>query len=149
MALMFKNQEAAAKIFERWRERFGAVDQEEEIHISIIRRFSAEHPAHYGMVVTSGVKARPEGSQLAMVVSRSLTMEPSDEVNLTGFLDLFKKAGAYLLMPMVIMPGQRPQFIDKLHLLKRTLHVKMAADVGPNDMENMFLKPRGLTPKVA
>ena len=73
-------------------------------------------------------------------------MEPSDDVNLTGFLDLYKKAGAYLLMPMVIVPGQAPQFIEKLHLLKRTLHVKTAADVGPRDLENMFLKPRGLRP---
>ena len=55
LALMFKNRDAAAKIFERWRERFGAMDEEEEIHIGIIRRFSAEHPTHYGMVVTSKI----------------------------------------------------------------------------------------------
>jgi hypothetical protein len=42
-----------------------------------------------------------------------------------------------------MVPGQAPQFIDGLYLLKRSLHVKMAADVGPNDLENMFLKPRG------
>lgn len=147
MALMFKNREAAAKIFERWRERFGATDKEEQIHLSIIRRFSAEHPTHYGMVVTSKIPSNPGESRIAMVTSRSLTMEPSDEVNLTGFLDLYKKAGAYLLMPMVIQPGQQPQFIDQLHLVKRTLHVKMAADVGPHDLENMFLKPRGLRPE--
>ena len=84
-----------------------------------------------------------------MFASRSLTMEPSDEVNLTGFLDLYKKAGAYLLMPVVMVPGQPPQFIDGLHLLKRTLHVKTAADLGPNDLENMFLKLRGFQPDQA
>lgn len=146
MALLFKSREAAARIFERWRERFGAVDEEEEIHVGIIRRFSAEHPTHYGMVVTSKVSANPGESRIAMVASRSLTMEPSDDVNLTGFLKLYKKAGAYLLMPMVMVPGQQPQFIDELHLLKRTLHVKMASDVGPHDLENMFLGPRGLRP---
>lgn len=147
LALMFKNREAATKIFERWQDRFGAVDKEEEIHIGIIRRFSAEHPTHYGMVVTSKIPAHPGESRIAMVASRSLTMEPSDDVNLTGFLDLYKKAGTYLLMPMVMLPGQQPQFIKELYLLKRTLHVKMAADVGPHDVENMFLKPRGLRPE--
>lgn len=149
LALMFKNREAAAKIFERWRERFGAMDKEEEIHIGIIRRFSAEHPTHYGMVVTSKIPGNPEASRIAMVASRSLTMEPSDDVNLTGFLDLYEKAGSYLLMPIVMVSGQQPQFIDGLHLLKRTLHVKMAADVGPHDLENMFLQPRGLRPEQA
>lgn len=144
MALMFKDRDAAVRIFERWRERFGSADEEEDIHIGIVRRFSAEHPTHYGMVITSKVQRDLEDSRLAVFASRSLTMEPADDVNLTGFLDLYKKAGTYLLMPVVMVPGQAPQFIDEHYLLKRSLHVKMAADVGPNDLENMFLKPRGL-----
>ena len=36
-----------------------------------------------------------------------------------------------------------PQFIDGIYLLKRSLQVKDASDVGPNDLENMFLQPRG------
>ena len=149
MALMFKDREVAAKIFERWRERFERADKEEEIHIGIVRRFSAEHPTHYGMVITSKVPRDPGDSRITMFASRSLTMEPSDEVNLTGFLDLYKKAGAYLLMPAVMVPGQPPQFIDGLYLLKRTLHVKTAADLGPSDLENMFLKLRGFQPDQA
>jgi hypothetical protein len=144
MALMFKDRDAAAKIFERWRERFGTGDKEEEIHIGIVRRFSAENPAHYGMVITSKIQGDWGNSRFAMIASRSLTMAPTDEVNLTGFLDLYKKAGAYLLMPVVMVPGQAPQFIDGYYLLKRSLQVKMAAEVGPNDLENMFLKPQGL-----
>lgn len=144
MALMFKNRDAAAKIFERWRERFGAVDNEEEIYIGIVRRFSIEHPTHYGMLITSKVPVDQGDPRIAMLASRSLTMEPYEDVNLTGFLDLYKKAGAYLLMPVVMVPGKPPQFIDGLSLLKRSLQVKMATDVGANDLENMFLKPRGL-----
>ena len=143
MALMFKDRDAAAKIFERWRERFGTTDKEEEIHIGIVRRFSAEHPTHYGMVITSNVPTDSRDSRIAMLAARSLTMEPSDDVNLTGFLDLYKRAGVYLLMPVTMVPGQPPQFIDGLYVLKRSLHVKMATDVGPSDLENLFLKIRG------
>lgn len=148
MALMFKSRDAAAKIFERWRERFGSADVEEEIHIGIVRRFSSEHPAHYGMVITSEPPKDARDSRIAMMASRSLTMEPANDVNLSTFLDLYKKAGAYLLMPALVTPGQTLQFIDGLYILKRTLHVKMAIDVGPNDAENLFLGPRGLQPGV-
>ena len=82
-----------------------------------------------------------------MVASRSLTMEASNDVNLEGFLDLYSKVGAYFLKPMVLAPGQQPQFIDQFSLLKRTLHVKVAADVGQHDPEYMFLAPRGLRNK--
>ncbi|RML98879.1 hypothetical protein ALQ88_00784, partial [Pseudomonas savastanoi] len=143
IAIMFKDRDAAVKIFERWRERFGTVDKEEEIHVGIVRRFSIEHPTHYGMVITSKIPRDQGDLQVAMLASRSLTMEPADDVNLTRFLDDYKKAGAYLLMPVVMVPGQPPQFIDGIYLLKRSLQVKDASDVGPNDLENMFLQPRG------
>lgn len=144
MALMFKNRDAAIKIFERWRERFGSADVEEEIHIGIVRHFSAEHPAHYGMVITSEPPKDSRDSRIAMMASRSLTMEPTNDINLRNFLGLYEKAGAYLLMPALLTPGQTPQFINGLYILKRTLHVKMAVDVGLHDPENLFLAPRGL-----
>ncbi|WP_208452528.1 hypothetical protein [Burkholderia gladioli] len=144
MALVFRNREAASKIFERWRERLGLADVEEEIHIGIVRRFSDKHPTHYGMVITSEPPRDLHDSRVAMMASRTLTMEPSNDVNLSAFLDLYKKAGAYRLMPMLLAPDQTLQTIDGLSILKRTLHVKIAADVGPNDPENSFLAPRGL-----
>lgn len=144
MALMFKNRDAAAKIFERWRERFGSADIEEEIRIGIVRHFSTEHPAHYGMIISSEPPKDSLDSRVAMMASRSLTMEPTNDISLRTFLDLYEKAGAYLLMPALLTPGQTPQFIDGLCILKRNLHVKMAVDVGPHDAENLFLAPRGL-----
>lgn len=144
LALMFKDREAAEGIFQRWADRFGDQDKDEEIHIGIVRRFSAQYPTHYGMVVTSRFPVDLAESRLATMVSRSLTMEASDDVNLERFLDYFSKAGAYLLMPMVLEPGQPPQLIKEHYLVKRTLHVKLAVEVEQHDPENMFLEPRGL-----
>jgi hypothetical protein len=144
LALMFKDREAAEGIFQRWADRFGEQDEDEKIYIGIVRRFSAQYPTHYGMVVTSRFPVDLAESRLATMVSRSLTMEPPDDVNLERFLDSFSKAGAYLLMPMVLESGQPPQLIHERYLLKRTLHVKLAVEVEPHDPENMFLGPRGL-----
>lgn len=149
IALMFKSREAAIKIFNRWRERFGEADKEEEIHIGIVRRFSTEHPTHYGMVITSKYPETEEDLKFATITSRTLTMEPANDVNLTGFLEMYKKAGAYLLIPIVITPGEPPETISGLHLLKRSLTVKMADDVRPGDLENLFLQPRGHLPAKA
>jgi hypothetical protein len=141
---MFKDREAAEGIFQRWADRFGKQDEDEEIYIGIVRRFSAQHPTHYGMVVTSRFPVDLAESRLATMVSRSLTMEPSDDVNLERFLDYFSKAGAYLLMPMVLEPGQPPQLIHERYLMKRMLHVKLAVEVEPHDPENIFLASRGI-----
>jgi hypothetical protein len=143
MALMFKDGVAAAKIFERWKERFGEEDKDEEIHIGIVRHFSSEHPTHYGMVITSKYSDTPDDARIAMMASRSLTMEPDDDVNLSGFLEMYRKVGTYLLIPLVLVPGEPPKLIRGLGLKKRALTVKMAADVGPGDQEAMFLEPRG------
>jgi hypothetical protein len=148
LALVFKNQDAATKLFERWRERFGSRDNAEEIYIGIIRQCSAEHPAHYGLVVTSQLPDDGDSrAQFSTLVSRSLTMEPDSDVNLSRFLKDYERVGTYLLMPMVLEDGQaQPTLLKDLYVLKRTLHVKRAADVGPFDPENLFLVPRGLGP---
>jgi hypothetical protein len=144
LALMFRDEGAAAAIFDRWRERFGAEDKNEAIHIGIVRHYSAAHPSHYGVVVTSKMEDAVNESQFATVVSRSLSVEPSDDKNLTTFLSHFEAAGSYLLVPMVFAPGAPPRKIPQRYLLKRELTVKEASDVGPYDPENMFLHPRGL-----
>ena len=74
--------------------RFGTTDRRSEIHIGIVRQFSAEHPTHYGMIITSKIPRDQEIHELPCSRRVPLTMEPSGDVNLTGFLDLYKKAGA-------------------------------------------------------
>lgn len=145
LALMFKEEEAATKIFERWRHRFGERDDAEEIYIGIIRQCSTANPAHYGMLLTSRPREVDERAELSTVVSRSLTIEPADDTNLCGFLTAYEHFGAYLLMPMVLPPGEaQPRLLTHLALFKRSLSVKAASDVRSFDPELAFLKPRGL-----
>ena len=60
IALMFTDEGAARRIFERWRERFGEVDKEEEIYVAIVRGISAEHPAYYRVLITSRLSREDE-----------------------------------------------------------------------------------------
>lgn len=146
LGLMFRNGDAATKIFARWRERFGQIDQEEEIAISIVRKFSGQYPTHYGMVVTSKLPDDPQDAHLSTVAIRCKTMEPADDVNLTNFLRSYATAKAYLLMPAILGDGNTPAFQKHLALLKRQLTIKTAAEVKAHDMETVFLRSQGIQP---
>jgi hypothetical protein len=53
IAFMFRDKGAARKIFERWRERFGSSDANEEIYLAIVRHLPEKNPHHYIMLITS------------------------------------------------------------------------------------------------
>lgn len=135
--LMFTDGDAGTRIFERWIERFGNVDEDEEIYISIVRKFSAEHPTHYGLIVTSKVR---DDERLSMVASRTNVMHPSNDVNLSRFLTAYRRSGAYFLMPAIYSGSGAPLFLRNLALMKRTLSVKDALDITAADIESAHLK---------
>lgn len=139
MALMFKDDGAARGIFERWRERFGAVDREDEIHISIIKNVSVEHPLHYTILVTSSrdraLAKKPGGT---MIMARFHRMKATTDVNLRRFIADFEHMGVYLLAPAVMDHGE-PRVIKELAILKRNITVKPADQVGPADVERMAM----------
>src|ERR1700704_1317221 len=82
MAFLFEDMAAARKIFERWRERFGAEDASEEI--GIIRDLPDTNPHHYCVQIASKDPiSRGIGTKSSvMVATRSMTMEPNDSRNL-------------------------------------------------------------------
>ena len=142
MAFLFENEEGGTKIFERWRERFGERDTGEEIYIAIIRQLPAKNPHHYVAIVTS---KPPDQSKLARskdlaVVTRSLTMEPNDSVNLDRFLTGYHRHGEFLLIPAMLRANKPPELLFKLAVIKRSLTVKMAAYVQDGDLESIALR---------
>jgi hypothetical protein len=139
VGLIFTDRDAARLIFERWRERFGTADREDDIYLSIVRDVSDANPAHYNVLITSGLNPaedlKPGGT---MVLSRFNRMHPDTDTNLRRFLTDYERVGAYLLMPVVIEDGE-PQLYSDIAILKRNLIVKSAKSVGPNDVEQCCL----------
>jgi hypothetical protein len=142
MALLFENAAAARKIFERWRARFGEDDINEKIAISIIRHLPEMDPHYYCVQITSrdwrSSQRRPKGS----VLMTTRYMEPANSENLDRFLAGFKQFGAYRLLPGV--GTTNPEFFFDLMIIKRSLSVKSAAEVGEHDIEALTLRARGL-----
>lgn len=144
MALLFEDEEAARKIFERWRERFGKSDRDEEIFLAVIRNLRGESPHHYIMMITSKhpEEEEREPGQLIVVASRSMTMTPDDSTNLNLFLEDYGQSRAYFLLPAVLRSG-KPKLISDLAIMKCQISVKDASNVGEGDIEAMALRMRG------
>jgi hypothetical protein len=144
MAFLFEDKEGARKIFERWRERFGAEDASEEIGVSIIRNLPDTNLHHYCVQIASNDPlSRGAGTKApVMVATRSMTMEPNDSRNLDMFLAGYQRHRGFYLLPAV---GRiNPEFFFDLTILKRDLTVKSAAEVHDHDIEAMALRMRGL-----
>jgi hypothetical protein len=139
IAFMFRDREAARKIFERWRERFGSSDANEEIYLAIVRHLPEKNPHHYVMLITSkhpNADERDDPNQLIVTASRSMTMTPDSATNLERFLEFYRQFGEFYLLPAIITSGV-PTVIQELALLKRQISVKDAASVGDHDIEAM------------
>lgn len=143
IALMFTDEDAARKIFQRWRERFGEIDKDGDIYIAIVRGISAENPAHYRVLITSRLPSEDErsGNRSLMVASRIQTMHAESDANLVRFVDAYGRSQAYLLVPAILRGGSSPQFLLELAILKRKLSVKNASEVGEHEIEMMALGP--------
>jgi hypothetical protein len=136
MALLFENREAAVHILERWRERFGVVDERDEIHLAIVREIFPDRPTHYAITIASRPpKAGELGSSNQFVTAtRTKVVEPATNQNLDNFLADYRRIGAYYLTAAIVGAGE-PELLRGLSVIKRQLSVKKASEVGEHDFE--------------
>lgn len=138
LALGFKNEVAAKKIFEEWRYRLGKVDKQEQLYVSIVTGVDRKSPSSYCVIV--GIDPEwevkgPPGSQV-VTVSRINRMDPRDSKNLNAFLEGFNRAGAYVLLPAHFTRESEPvDFFANLGIKKTRLRVIPAWQLSEHDPE--------------
>lgn len=144
MMLLFIDQVAAEKIFERWKARVGDKDSNDEIQVSIIQKIPGLDVNHYRILIFGKPPANngpAESKKSLFMVSRAKTMEPNSNVNLSRFLKDYKRIGCYVIAPAIVSEVADPWPIKNLQILKRNLVIKDAADIGEYDLERMALQP--------
>lgn len=142
IAVLFENEVAARKIFEHWRARFGSVDTNEELAVSIIRHLPQSSPHHYCVQFAPSLAEEGTRSARPMFVStRSMTIEPGDSINLENFLSSYRQFKIYNLVPAVL--ASPPRFLFELGILKKDLTIKSASEVREHDIESVALSIRG------
>lgn len=143
IALLFTDGDAGRKIFERWRDRFGRIDEHDDIYLAIVRGISVENPAHYRVLITSRLRTEeelPDKQRQVMVAARMNTMEAESDVNLAHFLEAYGRIGSYALIPAIWKGRGEPQLLLEMAILKRKLSVKTASEIGHNDIEVLALR---------
>ena len=141
IALLFENEKGGRKIFERWIERFGRQDKNEEISLSIIRQLPQQNKHHYCVFVTSDVpKDEDRPNRIITMASRSLIMTPENDFNLERFLKSYSQFKAFYLLPAFLIPSGPPKMVFDLSILKLKLTIKNASDIGEQDLEVMALR---------
>lgn len=140
LGLTFENGKAGEEIFEGWKKRFGDVDTNDELGISIITGISKQNPTHYAAVVGPGpayYRGRSDSGPMYLVsVSRINRLEPTSLENLERFIAHYKKWGAYYLLPAEM--GSEPKVL-RGSLVKRHIKVRQAWEIGENDPDVMAL----------
>lgn len=138
--LLFENRQAAERIFARWRSRFGRFDENEAIHLAVIRGVSREAPHAYVCLVTSSpaIDDQMPTGDASVLVGRHIEIDPETPAHLGTFIKIFRLKGCYLLAPAVFRDGQAEPLLNHA-ILKRRFVVKHVDDVGPNDIEAMAL----------
>ncbi|MFQ5328565.1 MAG: hypothetical protein ACE5D4_01075 [Thermodesulfobacteriota bacterium] len=144
VAFLFENEEGARKIFERWRERFGAHDENEEISLSIIRQLPQQNKHHYCILITS----KPKGddfkpNRVIAMATRSIVMEPDSDINLERFLESYRHFESFYLLPALLNDTGTPELLFGLAIFKKNLTVKLAANVDEHDIEAVALRRFG------
>jgi hypothetical protein len=141
-ALLFQDEAAATKIFERWRERYGAYDEADYIRLSIIRRIPGLDPHHYSIQISANAdRAEMESGRIVGFTARSLVTEAKSDHNLETFLAMYRQFGAYYFIPAIWIDGMdEPLFLTHLPVLKRALNVLEATSLTEQDIELIAVK---------
>lgn len=141
LALMFKDKDAARKIFERWQDRFSNEDKEEEIYLSLVRDLPNQNKHHYYVLITSKLPEpdKNELRKMLIITNRFNLMEPTNSVNIERFLTAYHHFGAFFLLPAVLNDTGSPEILFDLAILKRDLTIKLAKNVNEKDIESLVL----------
>jgi hypothetical protein len=146
VGLMFKDADSAKAIFREWRKRFGKIDEEDEIRISVVKGIDSDNPYHYRGCVGRDLEAVDTDDLRQFIsVMRLNTMTVHNHQNLEMFLKNLNAHGFYFLAPAVVGASGQYEFIPELAIAKSKFHVREAWQIGMHDVDVMGVS---LTDKV-
>jgi len=135
MCPMFKDEEAARKIFKGLQNEFGKHDSDDKIEIGIITGIDKEAPHNYNVVIQGSWRqfiVGKEDVEKIIAIARFNTMAPSSSVNLDRFLESYNKFKMYYFAPAIWKDVGDPEFLSEYAIRKKELKIVPAWKIGPN-----------------
>ena len=145
MFFLFEDIDAGRKIFRGWLKKFGTVDRDNTIGLTLVTGVDSAHPDWYRLVVGyRDADVLKSGARLFGYSSRIQEMSPPDGRNLGRFLDRYRRFGRYRIAPMEVPENQQAggvmqADIPVLSIAKHLLKIVPAWKIGPDDFLRMSL----------
>ena len=143
LLLCFKDIEAAKLIFQDWGGKFGHIDADAQLRISIITGIDKDAPHSYKVLISiNPTLAQTSDARHFVLVARINRMDPVNSFHLTSFLERYEATGKYVLVPAAIATNfdvQEPLW--DLGILKKDLRVCPAWQIGEHDPDVMAIEP--------
>ena len=141
--LAYENIDAGTQIFDKWINKFGREDKLDLIRITIIKGIDESNPYWYRVHLSANIEANnsSQSSNLFVITSRSHEMNANSPDNLNNLLGLFNRLKKYKLYPAKSSQSSSDikPFFEK-GILKTTLIVKDAWEIGENDIDRVVIK---------
>lgn len=148
LTLIFSENESAKKIFSHWLKELGEGDKDESLRVAIIRGINKHFPHQYRVILGSNIeveqaKLKSQGKAGPFsTVFRIQEMNPPTSKNMDTFLESYKMFGEYFISPAVVSQNDiGMELLSDYRILKRTLIVREAWEIGPNDPDCGGIRP--------
>ena len=142
MHFSFEDIEAGRKIFRGWLRRFGTVDRDDTIGLTLVTGVDRDHPDWYRLAVGyRDADVLKSGARFLGFSARIQEMNPGDGRNLGQFLERYRRLGCYRIAPMEHQAagGVVRATLPRISIEKRLLKIVPAWKIGPDDFLRMAL----------
>lgn len=149
LGLQFKNYAVGRDIFLGLQQRVGAVDQYDELRVSIVEGDVPGRMPGYSVSLGPnidgiGKRAAANGlsfdPEVVMIVTRNHRMNPPPtSTNLANFKESYRRHGMYRILP--VDASAQPQPDMNLAIQKREIQFRTVDQIGQNDLDQVLLSP--------
>jgi hypothetical protein len=138
--IAYENFESGQKIFEKWINKFGLVDKNNNIRVAIIKGVDKNNPYWYRVHICKNIETIQTNSYISSV-SRVHEMNPQSAQNLEQIIEAFNLMKKYKLYPAKITKdGDIEEPLFSHGILKTTLTIKNAWEIGEHDIDRAVIK---------
>lgn len=140
LALLFRDPAAAEEIFRGWIKELGTTDSDDRLRISIVRGVTRENALAYSVLIGTNPGKDDDPDKYFATWTRVCRMDAQSDAHLENFLMRYERLGSFFLVPAVLEDSVGSR-VGTAFLHKKTLHVRNAWEIGPNDPDAAAITP--------
>ncbi|MFW9879784.1 MAG: hypothetical protein ACFFG0_42460, partial [Candidatus Thorarchaeota archaeon] len=139
----FANGNAGKKIFQGWINRFGNVDENENIKITIIKGVDRFNPHWYRVHIGADIqKEQLKSGDIIISAFRLHKIEAKSPENLNNLISAFKNYKTFRFCPAELtLNVNKIHPYDEYSIVKKEITIRNAWEIGIHDIENIAIKP--------